>query len=152
MSHNWLLTKYECNVPWYDPTWDVVICYSITNTIIKWYNTHLILIILAHPVIERNITHNFMSWCFLRSYFHLMLTTNHFHAKRNKTENIMPSCFVRVISLQWGEKNIFLQSSYKITYIQFSQSSIWYTEISTLTLPSFTLSTFHFYKILVKLN
>ena len=23
--------KEECNVPWYNPTWDIVICQSITN-------------------------------------------------------------------------------------------------------------------------
>lgn len=37
------------------------------------------------------------------------------------TTLVRPSCFIGVISLQCGEKNHFVQSPYKITYIACSQ-------------------------------
>lgn len=64
-------TKDEWLVNWYDLTWYVVICKKRT---IKWYNKHLILIILAHLVIWRNRTRNINWSCLYSSYFCLMRT------------------------------------------------------------------------------
>jgi hypothetical protein len=51
---------------------------------IKWYNKHLILIILPHLVIGRNRTHNFKSSCLYMSYFPLMLRKKFFSCKEKQ--------------------------------------------------------------------
>lgn len=96
LSHIWLPTQ-KMNVIFPDMTPHGMLLYvrvseKTNNKMIKWYNEHLILIILPHLVIGRNRTHNFKSSCLYMSYF--------------------PSIW---------RKNHFVQSSYKITYIACSQ-------------------------------